>query len=50
MYSRVSTHELATLTLTLVYRNLLQDHHIEHMDCLNHLAMIWCTETPKLGP
>lgn len=24
---------------------LLADHHIERMDCLNHLAMIWSTRS-----
>jgi hypothetical protein len=26
-------------------QDLLADHHIEHMDCLNHLAMIWSTRS-----
>jgi len=27
----------------MIAKDLLKQHHIEHMDCLNHLAMIWST-------
>ena len=27
----------------MIAKDLLNDHHIEHMDTLNHLAMIWST-------
>jgi len=32
----------------MIAKDLLNDHHIEHMDTLNHLAMIWSTRAEYL--